>query len=89
MGFGQRSRAARRRRDPLVCYAEFPERWQAFLRAVFDHPGEVAEFFRISPKAAEKWWNCLGGAQAAKLKYALDEIDGAADWLLDRRGVAA
>lgn len=88
-GFGQRSLAARRMRDPLACYAEFPERWRDFLRATFVDAAEVAGFFRVSVKAAEKWWAGIGGAQGARVAYALEEIDGAADWLLEKRRVAA
>lgn len=89
IGFGQRSLAARRMRDPLACYAAFPERWRDFLRATFADAAEVAGFFRVSVKAAEKWWAGIGGAQGAKVAYALEEIEGAADWLLERRRVAA
>lgn len=80
IGFGQKSRAARRLRDPLVAYAGFADRWMAFVRAFFNSPAEVSEFFRVCPKAAEKWWNGIGGAHGAKLDYALDEIEGALDW---------
>ena len=80
IGFGQKSHAARRVRDPLAAYAGFADRWMAFVREFFSSPAEVSEFFRVSTKAAEKWWNGIGGAHGAKLDYALDEIEGALEW---------
>lgn len=87
-GFGQKSLAGRRQRDPLQCYADFPDQWRAFLRAHFNSPDRVSEFFSVSVKAADKWWNGIGGAQGAKVTYALDEIEGADAWLLRRRKAA-
>lgn len=81
-GFGQMSRAAHRRGDPLACYAGFADRWQAFLRAHFRSAFDVAVFFAVTPKAAEKWWDGIGGPQGSKLAYALEEIEGAAAHLL-------
>lgn len=79
------SHAGRRRVNPLVAYANFPERWRDFLRAFFPDAGEVAAFFRVSQKAAEKWWDGIGGAQGAKLDYALSEIEGALAWFYGDR----
>lgn len=76
-GFGQKSLAGQRQCDPLAFYAEFPDRWQAFLRAHFRNAFEVAAFFSVTEKAAEKWWEGIGGPQGAKLGYALAEIPGA------------
>lgn len=81
-GFGQMSRAAHRRGDPLACYAGFADRWQAFLRAHFTSAFDVAVFFSVTPKAAEKWWDGIGGPHGSKLAYALEEIKGAAAHLL-------
>lgn len=80
--FGQRSRAAHRQADPLAYYAGFPDRWQAFLRAHFRTAFDVAVFFSVTPKAAEKWWDGIGGPHGSKLAYALEEIEGAAAHLL-------
>jgi hypothetical protein len=66
----------------LATYAAFPDRWQAFLRAHFRNAFEVAVFFSVTPKAAEKWWEGIGGPQGSKLAYALEEIEGAAAHLL-------
>lgn len=85
-GFGQSSRAAHRQCDPLAYYAHFPDRWQAFLKAHFRSAFDVAVFFNVTPKAAEKWWEGIGGPQGAKLAYALEEIEGAAQHLF--RGAA-
>lgn len=83
-GYGQTSRAAHRQCDPLSYYAQFPERWQAFLKAHFRSPLQVAVFFEVCPKAAEKWWEGIGGPRGDKLAYALEEIDGAAEHLFRR-----
>lgn len=34
----------------------FPDRWPALLKAHFSSPVEVALFFRVSERAARKWW---------------------------------
>lgn len=72
----------------MAFYAAFPDRWRAFLHAQFRSPFEVAAFFSVTEKAAEKWWHGIGGPQGAKVTYALEEIEGAADWLVARRVAA-
>jgi len=72
---------AARRAGPVQCYAQFPNRWRDFLHAFFLNAREVAGFFQISEKAADKWWAGIGGPQGAKLAYALEQVPGARAWL--------
>jgi hypothetical protein len=68
--------------DLLRFYADFPDRWMAFLRAQFPHPVAVAFHFGVSERAAEKWWQGVGGPRGDKLAVALVTVPGAADVLL-------
>lgn len=72
---------AGRQVDPLDYYAQFPKRWMAFLHASFRNPVEVAAFFSVTEKCADKWWEGIGGPHAGKLGYAVTTIDGAAQFL--------
>jgi hypothetical protein len=68
--------------DLLRFYADFPDRWMAFLRAHFDSPMSVAFHFGVTERAADKWWNGVGGPRGDKLAMALVTVRGAADQLL-------
>ena len=75
---------AARRANPLSFYCQFPDRWRDLMRAEFLDAGEVAGFFRVSQKAAEKWWHGLGGPNGDKLDYALRELPRAYAFLYGR-----
>lgn len=70
-----------RRANPLGHYSLFPDRWRALLRREFLDAREVAGCFKVSEKAAEKWWGGIGGPNGAKLDYALRELPGAHSFL--------
>jgi hypothetical protein len=61
-------------------YARCPDLWMRFIRAHFADHQEVAVFFRISDRAAEKWWDGIGAARADKLLLAMQGIAGCATW---------
>lgn len=75
---------AARRANPLGFYVQFPDRWRDLLRHEFLDAAEVAGFFKVSQKAAEKWWHGLGGPNGDKLDYALRELPRAYDFLYGR-----
>jgi hypothetical protein len=62
--------------------AEFPDLWMAFLRGHFPNPVAVAYHFGVTERAAEKWWNGVGGPRGDKVAVALRTVPGAADALL-------
>ena len=68
--------------DRLRFYTDFPDRWMAFLRASFQGPVAVAAHFGVSERAAEKWWQGVGGPRGDKLALALITVPGAASVLL-------
>ncbi|MFN7224453.1 MAG: hypothetical protein ACK4MS_10580 [Paracoccaceae bacterium] len=61
---------------------EFPDLWMAFLRGHFANPVSVAFHFGVTERAAEKWWNGVGGPRGDKVAVALRTVPGAADALL-------
>jgi hypothetical protein len=63
--------------DLVRFYADFPDRWMAFLRAHFPSPVAVAHHFGVTERAAEKWWNGVGGPRGDKLAVALVTVPGA------------
>ena len=64
-------------------YAGFNDRWAAYLRWRFvGGPIEVAAHFKISERAAQKWWQGIGGPRGDKLALALITLEGAQDQLL-------
>lgn len=60
----------------------FNDRWMALLRARFDSPVQVACYFGVTERAAQKWWDGIGGPRGAQVALALMTLDGAADHLL-------
>lgn len=76
--------------DLLRYYADFPDRWMAFLRANFPGPVAVAYHFGVTERAAAKWWDGIGGPRGDKLAVALMTIPGAGEALLcaDQRRAA-
>lgn len=67
--------------DPNACYAEFPDRWRAWLHAHYHTSSHVAQAFSVSEKAAQKWWDGIGGVNGGKVAYAVRTQPGAAQFL--------
>jgi hypothetical protein len=67
--------------DVIAFYAEFPDRWRAFLHAHFRDYRHVSFFFGVTEKAAQKWWDGIGGVNAGKMAYACATIPTAPQWL--------
>ena len=74
-------RKAREAIDPEACYAEFPDRWRAWLHANYRSARKVAQAFNVSERAAQKWWDGLGGVNGGKVAYAVRTQPGAARFL--------
>ena len=56
--------------DPHTFGAAFPDMWRAFLRAHYRNQVEVAYHYGVTEKAAEKWWQGIGGPNGAKVAMA-------------------
>lgn len=67
----------------LQIYGRAADDWMAFCHAFFADPSEVQVVFRVSARAAEKWWQGVGGARVDKMMVAL-HLPGAAAWWADR-----
>lgn len=76
---------AARRANPVAQYTVFPDRWRALLHQEFLDAREVSGFFKVSEKAATKWWDGIGGPQGDKLDYALRELPRAYEFLYGQR----
>jgi hypothetical protein len=72
---------AREEVDPEVCYAQFPDRWRAWLHANYRTARHVAQAFSVSERAAQKWWDGVGGVNGGKVAYAVRTQPGAASFL--------
>lgn len=72
---------ARKAIDPEACYAEFPDRWRAWLHANYRTSRHVAQAFCVSERAAQKWWDGMGGVNGGKVAYAVRTQPGAAQFL--------
>jgi hypothetical protein len=57
--------------DVLGFSAAFPDKWMGYLRANFDDAVHVARTFRVSERAARKWWDGVGAARGDKVLIAL------------------
>ena len=56
--------------DPKDFCERFPSQWQAFLHAYYRNQIEVALVYGVTEKAAEKWWNGVGGPRGAVIALA-------------------
>ncbi len=74
-------RKAREAVDPETCYAGFPDRWRAWLHAHYRSARHVAQAFSVSERAAQKWWDGVGGVNGGKVAYAVRTQPGAAQYL--------
>ena len=75
------AREARAMADPEACYAAFPDRWRAYLHSNFRTARHVAQAFFVSEKAAQKWWDGIGGPTGGKVAFAVARDPGAAQFL--------
>jgi hypothetical protein len=57
--------------DVLGFSAAFPDKWMGYLRANFDDAVHVARTFRVSERAARKWWDGVGAARGDKVLIAM------------------
>lgn len=67
--------------DPAACYAAFPDRWRAWLHSNYRSSTHVAQAFSVSERAAQKWWDGVGGVNGGKVAYAVRTQPGAAQFL--------
>jgi hypothetical protein len=68
--------------DPYAFGAAFPDMWRAFLHAHYRNQIEVAYCYGVTEKAAEKWWQGIGGPNGAKVAIAFQtNPEGAARFL--------
>jgi hypothetical protein len=74
-------RKARAAVDPEACYAEFPDRWRAWLHRNYRTARHVAQAFCVSERAAQKWWDGVGGVNGGKVAFAVRTQPGAAQFL--------
>jgi hypothetical protein len=61
------------RYDPQRVHREFPERWQAYIRANYRNIGHVTQVFRVSERTARKWWAGETGAVGGHVAIAMNE----------------
>lgn len=60
--------------DPWALKRKFPEQWRAFLHAHFRNPTSVAFTFGVCEKAAQNWWDGVGGPQGSKVALAFSRF---------------
>lgn len=57
--------------DPEKVHREFPERWQAYIRANYSNIRQIMRVFPVSERTARKWWDgetgCVGGYVAVAI----------------------
>jgi hypothetical protein len=57
--------------DVLAFARAFPARWQGFLRLHYRDHVHVAFVYRVSERAARKWWDGDGGPRGDKVAQAM------------------
>lgn len=67
--------------DPRQFRAQYPQRWQAFLRAHFMSTVHVAAFFDTDEKTARLWWEGVNAPQGWAVDFAIQSIPSAQAWL--------
>jgi hypothetical protein len=67
--------------DPREFRAQFPCKWQGFLRAHFQSHLHAAVFFSVEEKTARLWWEGTNAPQGWAVDYAIQSIPSAASWL--------
>lgn len=71
-----------RRYNPHQVHTEFPDRWQAYIRANYRNLNHVCQVFGVSERAARKWWNGESGANGGYVGIAMQEHPVAAHRML-------
>lgn len=68
--------------DPHSVHREFPDRWQAYIRANFRDLNHVQQVFGVSERTARKWWKGETGANGGHVAIAVNEHPVAAPRML-------
>lgn len=57
--------------DPHRIHRDFPQRWQAYIRANFYDLRHVQQVFAVSERTARSWWNGETGANGGHVAVAV------------------
>ncbi|WP_224826266.1 hypothetical protein [Cognatishimia sp. MH4019] len=68
--------------DPHQVHREFPDRWQAYIRANYRNLNHVQLIFGVSERTARKWWKGETGANGGHVAIAVNEHPVAAPRML-------
>lgn len=68
--------------NPRRVHEEFPDRWQAYIRANFLNLNHVQQVFGVSERTARKWWKGETGANGGHVAIAVAEHPIAAPRML-------
>jgi hypothetical protein len=68
--------------DPHRVHREFPDRWQAYIRANYRNLNHVQQVFGVSERTARKWWKGETGANGGHVAIAVNEHPVAAPRML-------
>lgn len=68
--------------DPHQVHREFPDRWQAYIRANYRNLMHVQQVFGVSERTSRKWWNGETGANGGHVAMAVNEHPVAAPRML-------
>jgi hypothetical protein len=63
-------------------HREFPNRWQAYIRANYRNLNHVQQVFGVSERTARKWWKGETGANGGYVAIAVNEHPVAAPRML-------
>lgn len=59
------------RLQPHQVHAEFPERWRAYIRAMYRDYREVTQAFGVCERTARKWWEGESGVNGGYVAVAM------------------
>jgi len=59
--------------DPHSIHREFPDRWQAYIKANYRNLNHVQQVFGVSERTARKWWKGETGANGGHVAIAVNE----------------
>lgn len=68
--------------DAFAVRRDFPERWQAYIRANFRNLGHVQKVFGVCERTARKWWDGETGVNGGFIAIAVNEHPVAAPRML-------
>lgn len=63
--------ARSQRFEPYQVHAEFPERWRAYIRAMYRDYREVTQAFGVCERTARKWWEGESGVNGGYVAVAM------------------